>query len=159
MTRCGFGYDVHKLAQGETLILGGVKIDFYLGTVGHSDADVLVHAIIDALLGAAAMRDIGFHFPDTDPKYKGINSLLLLKNVYQMLKNANFTINNIDATIVLQKPKIKDFIPQMIYNIAKTLGINTSQINIKATTTEHLGFEGRSEGISAYAVVSIEQNS
>ena len=156
MCRTGFGYDVHRLAKGEKLILGGVNIDFELGTVGHSDADVLLHAIIDALLGAAAMRDIGYHFPDTDAQYKGISSLELLRRTKQILEDNNFKINNIDATLVLQKPKIKDYIPQMIENIANTLNINTNQVNVKATTTEHLGFEGRSEGISAYAVVSLD---
>ncbi len=156
MCRTGFGYDVHRLAKGEKLILGGVNIDFELGTVGHSDADVLLHAIIDALFGAAALRDIGYHFPDTDSQYKGISSLELLRRTKQILEDKGFKINNIDATLVLQKPKIKDYIPQMIENIANTLNINTNQVNVKATTTEHLGFEGRSEGISAYAVVSID---
>ena len=156
MCRTGFGYDVHRLAKGEKLILGGVNIEYELGTVGHSDADVLLHAIIDALLGAAALRDIGYHFPDTDSSYKGISSIELLRRTKALLDENNFKINNIDATLVLQKPKIKDYIPQMIKNIANTLNINEKQINIKATTTEHLGFEGRSEGISAYAVVSLE---
>ncbi len=154
--RVGFGYDVHALGQGEDLILGGVKIPHEKGTIGHSDADVLLHAIMDALLGAAALRDIGYHFPDTDPGYKGISSILLLKETGKKLSQAGYKIVNIDATLVLQRPKIKDYIPHMIENIALALGLETSQINVKATTTEHLGFEGREEGISAYAVALIE---
>ncbi len=155
MQRCGFGYDVHRLAKDEELILGGVKIPYELGTVGHSDADVLVHAIIDALLGAAALRDIGYHFPDTDPQYKGISSLKLLEHTVKLLREKGFEIVNIDATLVLQRPKIKPYIPEMVENIARTAGLQSGQVNVKATTTEHLGFEGRSEGISAYAVASI----
>ncbi len=154
--RVGFGYDVHALGQGEDLILGGVKIPHDKGTIGHSDADVLLHAIMDALLGAAALRDIGYHFPDTDPRYKGISSILLLKETGKKLSQAGYKIVNIDATLVLQRPKVKDYIPQMIENIALALGLEISQVNVKATTTEHLGFEGREEGISAYAVVLIE---
>ncbi len=153
MFRIGFGYDVHKLAEGETLILGGVRIPYIKGTVGHSDADVLVHAIIDAILGAANMRDIGWHFPDTDPKYAGISSLSLLSFTIEKIRQKGYDLVNIDATVVLQKPKIKNFIPQMKLNIAQVLKINSSNISIKATTTEFLGFEGRGEGISAYAVV------
>jgi len=156
--RVGFGYDVHKLDKGYELILGGVKIKYEFGLVGHSDADVLVHAIIDALLGAAALRDIGYHFPDTNDEYKGISSLKLLKFTLNLLEKHNYKIVNIDTTIVLQKPKIKDYIPLIQKNIAKTLNINLSQINVKATTTENLGFEGRSEGISAYAVAVIKNN-
>ncbi len=154
--RVGFGYDVHRLSRGFKLILGGVEIPFEMGLKGHSDADVLIHAIIDALLGAAALRDIGFHFPDTDPQYKGISSIKLLKHTARLLLEQKYKIINIDATIVLQKPKIKDFIPQMIENIACSLGLERSQVNVKATTTEHLGFEGRQEGISAYAVAMID---
>ncbi len=157
MCRAGIGYDVHRLAPDEKLILGGVEIPSDLGTIGHSDADVLLHAIIDALLGAAGLRDIGYHFPDTDPKYKGISSLKLLSSTYDLIKQKGFKINNIDATIVLQKPKIKDFIPQMIKNIARTLDMPESQINVKATTTEHLGFEGQSLGISVYAIATLDQ--
>ncbi len=157
MCRTGIGYDVHRLAPDEKLILGGVEIPSELGTTGHSDADVLLHAIIDALLGAAGLRDIGYHFPDTDPRYKGISSLKLLKSTLALIKDKGFKINNIDATIVLQKPKIKDFIPQMIKNIAETLDLSQSQINVKATTTEHLGFEGQSKGISVYAVATLTQ--
>ncbi len=153
--RVGFGYDVHRLEKGYKFILGGVEIPFDLGLKGHSDADVLTHAIIDALLGAAAMRDIGFHFPDTDPKYKGISSLKLLSHTRDLLKEHNWQIINIDATVVLQRPKIKDFIPQMIENIASTLQIDISCVNVKATTTEHLGHEGRGEGVSAYAVAML----
>ena len=154
--RVGFGYDVHRLSRGYKLVLGGVEIPFEKGLEGHSDADVLIHAIIDSLLGAAALRDIGFHFPDTDPQYKGISSIKLLKHTARLLLEQKYKIINIDATIVLQKPKIKDFIPQMIENIACALGLERSQVNIKATTTEHLGFEGRQEGISAYAVAMID---
>ena len=154
--RAGFGYDVHRLEQGYKFILGGVNIPFEKGLVGHSDADVLLHAIIDALLGAAALRDIGYHFPDTDPQYKGISSLKLLKHTGKLLQDNHYKIINIDATVVLQQPKIKDFIPQMIENIACALGLEKSQVNVKATTTEKLGFEGRSEGVSAYAVAMID---
>ena len=154
--RVGLGYDVHRLAQGYKFILGGVEVPFDKGLVGHSDADVLVHAIIDALLGAAALRDIGYHFPDSDPRYKGISSIKLLKHTGKLLMENNYTIVNIDATVVLQRPKIKDFIPQMIENIACALGLERSQVNVKATTTEKLGFEGRSEGVSAYAVAMID---
>ena len=155
--RVGFGYDVHRLAEGEKLILGGVEIPFHLGTVGHSDADVLLHAIIDALLGAAALRDIGYHFPDSEPKYKGISSLKLLEETINLLENNNFKVINIDATIVLQKPKIKDYIPKMIENIAKTCKLPEGAVNVKATTTEGLGFEGTSQGITAYAVALIDE--
>jgi len=154
--RVGFGYDVHRLEAGYRLILGGVEIPFEMGLKGHSDADVLVHAIIDALLGAAALRDIGYHFPDTDPQYRGISSLKLLEYTGKLLKKANYKIINIDATVVLQRPKIKDFIPQMTENIAYTLQLDLNQVNVKATTTEKLSFEGRSEGISAYAVAMID---
>ncbi len=157
MFRVGIGYDVHKLAEGETLILGGVKIEHYKGTVGHSDADVLIHAIIDALLGAANLRDIGFHFPDTNPQYKGVSSLYLLQETLKLIESQEFKIVNIDSTLILQKPKIKDFIPQMKGNIAKALKADISQISVKATTTEKLGFEGREEGIAAQAVALLEK--
>lgn len=153
--RIGLGYDVHALKEGRTLILGGVNIPHTVGLLGHSDADVLVHAIMDALLGAAALGDIGKHFPDTDPKYKGANSLLLLKEVGLTLKNEGYQILNIDSTVVAQSPKLAPFIEEMRTNIAKALSLDISLISVKATTTEHLGFEGRKEGISASAVALI----
>ena len=154
--RIGLGYDVHQLVEERDLILGGVKIPYEKGLLGHSDADVLVHAIMDALLGAAALGDIGKHFPDSDPVYKGADSLNLLSHVKKMLTDKEYKVGNIDATIVAQRPKLADFIPQMCKNCAETLGVDENAINIKATTTEHLGFEGRGEGISAYAVCLIE---
>jgi len=154
--RIGTGYDVHRLAEGRRLILGGVDIPFTKGLLGHSDADVLVHAICDAFLGAAALGDIGKHFPDNSSKYKNIDSLILLQQVGQLLKDGGFTIINIDSTIVAEKPKVSSYIPAMIANIARTLGVEQEQVSVKATTTEGLGFEGREEGISAQAVVLIE---
>jgi 2-C-methyl-D-erythritol 2,4-cyclodiphosphate synthase len=145
--------DVHRLREGLPLVLGGVDIPAKHGAVGHSDADVVVHAIIDAILGAAAMRDIGFHFPDTDPQYKGISSLLLLEHTMQIIRQQNWKIGNIDATIVLQSPKISSYIPEMQQNIARI--VHSDAINIKATTTEKLGFAGREEGIQAFAVVML----
>lgn len=153
--RIGLGYDVHALKEGRNLILGGVNIPHTVGLLGHSDADVLVHAIMDALLGAAALGDIGKHFPDTDPKYKGADSLLLLKEVGLTLKNEGYQILNIDSTVVAQSPKLAPFIEEMRTNIAKALSLDISLISVKATTTEHLGFEGRKEGISASAVALI----
>ena len=155
MMRIGTGYDVHRLAEGLPLWLGGVQVPHTHGLVGHSDADVLLHAICDALLGAAAMGDIGKHFPDTDPQYKGISSLKLLAHVGNLLKVNGFTVGNIDSTVVAQRPKLAPYIPQMRQNIADTLGIDTDMVSVKATTTEHLGFEGREEGISAQAVALI----
>lgn len=154
--RIGTGYDVHRLVEGRRLILGGVDIPFTKGLLGHSDADVLLHAICDAFLGAAALGDIGKHFPDTSSKYKNIDSIILLQQVGQLLKDDGFTIINIDSTIVAQKPKLASYIPAMITNIARTLGIEPEQVSVKATTTEGLGFEGREEGISAQAVVLIQ---
>ncbi len=151
--RIGQGMDVHRLREGLPLVLGGVDIPAKHGAVGHSDADVVVHAIIDAILGAAAMRDIGFHFPDTDPQYKGISSLLLLEHTMQIIRQQNWKIGNIDATIVLQSPKISSYIPEMQQNIARI--VHSDAINIKATTTEKLGFAGREEGIQAFAVVML----
>jgi 2-C-methyl-D-erythritol 2,4-cyclodiphosphate synthase len=157
--RIGFGIDVHQLKEGLPFKLGGVPIVFHKGAVGHSDADVLLHAICDALLGAANLRDIGTHFPDTDSKYKNIDSLILLKSTAEIVQQKGFYIGNIDCTIALQEPKIALFIPQMQQNIAKTLHLSCDDISIKATTTEHLGFEGRSEGITAYAVaILFKQN-
>lgn len=156
MIRIGTGYDVHKLQEGLPLWMGGVRIDHTHGLLGHSDADVLLHAICDALLGAASLGDIGKHFPDTDPQYKGISSLKLLTHVSELLRDNGYTIGNIDSTIVAQRPKMAPHILQMRQNIAVALSINVSQVSVKATTTEHLGFEGREEGISAQAVAIIE---
>ncbi len=156
--RIGFGYDVHAFAAGRPLILGGIKIPYLLGLQGHSDADVLIHAICDALLGAIAEGDIGRHFPDTDPQYKGIRSTILLKKVMTRLRERGFHILNIDASIVAQKPKLADFIPRMVKEIAEVLEIETGRVNIKATTSEGLGFVGRGEGITAYAVALVEED-
>lgn len=151
--RVGFGYDVHKLQEGRKLMLGGVEIENApLGVVGHSDADVLIHAIIDSLLGAANLRDIGFQYPDSDDKYKGIDSKLLLTDTLNKVKSKGFKIENIDTTICLQSPKISGYIPKMKEVLAQTLEIDVEDVSIKATTTEHLGFEGRKEGVSAYGV-------
>ena len=155
MSRVGIGYDVHRLVEGRKLILGGVEVPYNLGLEGHSDADVLLHAIKDALLGAAALGDIGRHFPDSDPQYKGASSLILLAKVREILNQHGYKINNVDATIVAQKPKLASFIPEMNRNIAQTLEIAEGQVNVKATTTEGLGFAGQGEGIAAYAVASI----
>ena len=156
--RVGYGYDVHQLAEGEEFWLGGIKLDYHKGGVGHSDADVLIHTICDAMLGAANMRDIGYHFPDTDPKYKGVDSKILLKDTYKIIKTKGYTIGNIDSTICLQKPKIKPIIPEMQQCIADVLGIDVEDIAVKATTTEKLGFVGKEEGISAHAVVLLERH-
>ncbi|MCR5608661.1 MAG: 2-C-methyl-D-erythritol 2,4-cyclodiphosphate synthase [Lachnospiraceae bacterium] len=153
--RIGSGYDVHRLVEGRKLIMGGVDIPYELGLLGHSDADVLLHAIMDALLGAAALGDIGKHFPDTDDKYKGISSMELLKHVKKLLNDKHYVISNIDATIVAQKPKMKPYIPEMICNIAEALNLDVDQVNVKATTEEGLGFTGSMEGISASAVCLI----
>ncbi|HCA04527.1 MAG TPA: 2-C-methyl-D-erythritol 2,4-cyclodiphosphate synthase [Ruminococcaceae bacterium] len=154
--RIGHGYDVHKFAENRRLILGGVEIPFELGLLGHSDADVLLHAISDALLGAAALGDIGKHFPDTDDKYKGADSLVLLSEVNNILLKNNFRVVNIDSTVIAQKPKLMHHIPKMRENIAKACGIDVSCVSVKATTEEKLGFTGRLEGISAHAVCLIE---
>jgi len=156
MTRFGMGYDVHRLVEGRKLILGGVTVPYKLGLLGHSDADVLLHAISDALLGAAALGDIGRHFPDTDPRYEGADSLKLLAETVRLCREAGYRVGNVDATIVAQAPKLKDFIPQMNANIARTLGVAETDVNVKATTEEHLGFTGAGEGISAYAVAGLE---
>lgn len=150
--RIGMGYDVHRLGEGRKLIIGGVGIPYELGLVGHSDADVLLHAIMDALLGAAALGDIGKHFPDTDERYRGISSLKLLAEVGELLAREHFIIENIDATIIAQKPKMRPYIDEMNRNIAETLGIEVSQVNVKATTEEGLGFTGSGEGISSQAI-------
>lgn len=157
MTRFGMGYDVHRLVTGRRLIIGGVEIPHTLGLLGHSDADVLLHAISDALLGAAALGDIGRHFPDTDPRYEGADSLKLLEEVGQLLQEKGYRVGNVDATIVAQKPKMKDYIPQMNENIARVLRISVDDVNVKATTEEKLGFTGAEQGISAYAVAGIEK--
>ena len=156
--RIGIGYDVHQLAEGLPLWLGGIRIEHTKGLVGHSDADVLIHAICDALLGAAALGDIGQHFPDSDPTYKGIDSKLLLGHVCNLIKQHGYTIGNIDSIIAAQRPKLMPHIPAMRQTLAQVMGIDINQISIKATTTEHLGFEGREEGISAQAVALIENN-
>lgn len=157
MTRFGMGYDVHRLVEGRKLIIGGVEIPHTLGLLGHSDADVLLHAVADALLGAAALGDIGRHFPDTDPRYEGADSLKLLAHVGKLLQEKGYRVGNIDATIVAQKPKMKDYIPQMNANIARVLGLAEDEVNVKATTEEKLGFTGAEQGISAYAVAGIEK--
>ncbi|MDD3339474.1 MAG: 2-C-methyl-D-erythritol 2,4-cyclodiphosphate synthase [Lachnospiraceae bacterium] len=153
--RAGLGYDVHRLVEGRDLILGGVNIPFEKGLLGHSDADVLLHAIMDALLGAAALGDIGKHFPDTDPAYKGISSIKLLEHVGQLLEKHLYIIDNIDATVIAQKPKLRPYIEEMETNIAKTLHLEKDQVNIKATTEEGLGFTGTMEGISSQAICSL----
>lgn len=155
--KVGFGFDVHQLVEGLPFTLGGIKIPHSKGSLGHSDADVLIHAICDALLGAANMRDIGYHFPDTDNKYKGIDSKLILKETVALIGTKGYKIGNIDSTIALQKPKIKPFIDKMQETLANTCNIDIDDIAIKATTTEKLGFEGREEGVSAYATVLIEK--
>ena len=154
--RIGHGYDVHRLVEDRDLILGGVKIPYEQGLLGHSDADVLVHAVMDALLGAAALGDIGRHFPDTDPAYKGADSCELLRIVGEKITEAGYKVGNIDVTMIAQKPKLKDHIPQMRKNIAKALGIFMTQINIKATTEEHLGFTGDGSGMACHAVCLLE---
>ena len=153
--RIGTGYDVHKLVEGRKLIMGGVEIPYEKGLLGHSDADVLVHAIMDALLGAAALGDIGKHFPDTDPKYKGADSLMLMREVKRILSDEGYEIENVDSTIIAQAPKMKPHIEAMRRNIAEALQIDISQVSVKATTEERLGFTGRGEGISAQAVALI----
>lgn len=156
--RIGLGYDVHKLVPDRKLWLGGIEVPHTKGLLGHSDADVLIHAICDALLGAAAMGDIGKHFPDKDPQYKGIDSKILLRKCGELLAQQGYHIANIDSIVVAQQPKIGPFIPQMRETLAQTLNIKVGQISVKATTTEWLGFEGREEGISAHAVALIEEN-
>lgn len=155
--RVGMGYDVHKLTKDRDLILGGVKIPWEKGLLGHSDADVLIHAVMDALLGAAALGDIGKHFPDTDPAYKGISSVKLLSHVMELLKENGFSVGNVDAVIIAQKPKMAPHIPQMKKNLAEAMGISENRVNIKATTEEGLGFTGREEGIASQAVCLLEE--
>ena len=155
--RVGHGYDVHKLVPERDLILGGVKIDYELGLLGHSDADVLLHAVSDALLGAAGLGDIGRHFPDTDPQYKGADSLKLLEIVAEKVKAAGYRVSNVDVTMIAQRPKLKDHIPQMVLNIAGAVGIAADRVNVKATTEEKLGFTGEGLGMSCHAVCLLEE--
>lgn len=155
--RVGFGYDVHRLGEGYEFWLGGIKIEHVKGSIGHSDGDVLIHAICDALLGAANLRDIGVHFPDNDPTLKGIDSKLLLAKTVALISEKGYRIGNIDSTICLQRPKIKDHIPTMLQVLAKVMGIDTDDIAIKATTTEKLGFVGAEDGVAAYASVLLEK--
>lgn len=155
--RIGHGYDVHRLVEGRNLILGGVTIPYALGLDGHSDADVLLHAVSDAMLGAAGLGDIGRHFPDTDPAYKGADSLRLLQIVGQKIQDAGYRVGNIDVTMIAQRPKLKDYIPQMQENIARVLGIENTRVNVKATTEEHLGFTGDGSGMSCHAVCLLEE--
>lgn len=157
MIRIGNGYDVHKLVEGRKMILGGVKIPYHLGLLGHSDADVLVHAIMDALLGALALGDIGKHFPDTDEKYKGIDSMKLLRNVQELIEKQGYKVVNVDSIVAAEKPKLKPFIDDMRKNLANALKTDVSCVSVKATTEEKLGFTGREEGIKSYAVVLLEK--
>ncbi len=154
--RIGHGYDVHRLVKGRALILGGVDIPWEMGLDGHSDADVLLHAVMDALLGAAALGDIGRHFPDTDMAYKGVDSRVLLRCVARKIREAGYRVGNVDVTMIAQKPKLKDHIPQMISNIAEDLGVAAAQVNVKATTEEQLGFTGSCEGMACHAVCLLE---
>ena len=155
--RIGHGYDVHKLVEGRDLFLGGVKITHHLGLLGHSDADVLLHAVMDALLGAAALRDIGYHFPDTDPAYKNADSRVLLREVANKIAAAGYQVSNIDVTIIAQKPKLKEYIPAMISNIAADLSIGENQVNVKATTEEKMGFTGCELGMACHAVCLLKE--
>lgn len=155
--RIGHGYDVHALVPGRKLILGGVEIPYELGLDGHSDADVLLHAVMDALLGAAGLGDIGLHFPDTDMRYKGADSRKLLECVREKIKEAGYKVGNIDVTMIAQRPKLRPFIPRMQENIAETLGIDLGKVNVKATTEEHLGFTGEGKGMSCHAVCLLDE--
>ena len=155
--RIGHGYDVHRLVEGRDLIIGGVKIEYHLGLLGHSDADVMLHAVMDSLLGAAGLRDIGYHFPDTDMRYKGADSRVLLRAVKEKLDAAGLRISNVDVTMIAQKPKLKPYIPQMMENIAEDLGSDVSRVNVKATTEEQLGFTGSGEGMSCHAVCLLDE--
>ncbi len=157
MLRVGFGYDMHKLQERRDLWIGGIKIDYHLGLKGYSDADVLIHAICDALLGAANLRDIGFHFPDSSEEYENVDSSILLKKTIKLLKEKGYYVNNIDTTVCLEKPKLKTFIPAMQQRLADVMNIDPDMVSIKATTSEKMGFVGREEGITAYAVVLIEK--
>jgi 2-C-methyl-D-erythritol 2,4-cyclodiphosphate synthase len=157
MIRVGFGFDTHKLAENTPFFLGGVRISHHKGAVGHSDADTLIHAIIDALLGAAGLPDIGNQFPDTDPRYKGIDSKILLELTIAKISEIGYSIGNIDSTIVLQAPKLKDLVPEIRQSLSAVIGIDIEQISVKAKTSEKLGFIGREEGVSAYAVVLLQK--
>lgn len=157
MTRFGMGYDVHRLVPGRALIIGGVVIPYDKGLLGHSDADVLLHAVTDALLGAAALGDIGRHFPDTDERFKGADSQKLLAQAAKMAREKGYTVGNVDATVVAEAPKLAPYIAEMRNNISRILGVDLDQVNVKATTEEHLGFTGRGEGMSAYAVCGLEK--
>ncbi len=154
--RIGHGYDVHRLVPDRDLILGGVKIPYEKGLDGHSDADVLLHAVMDALLGAAALRDIGYHFPDTDMRYKGADSRVLLRAVKEKIQAAGYRVGNVDVTLIAQKPKLKDYIPAMMENIAADLEVDVNRVNVKATTEEHLGFTGDGSGMACHAVCLLE---
>lgn len=158
MIRTGLGYDVHKLVADRKLILCGVTVPYEKGLLGHSDADVALHALSDAILGAAALRDIGYHFPDTDPAYSGADSRVLLRRVLVLVREKGYTINNVDITIIAQRPKLLNFIPAMIENVAADLQIDLDCVSVKATTTEHLGFTGRGEGIAAQAIATLQRN-
>ena len=155
--RIGHGYDVHRLVPNRDLIIGGVKIEYELGLDGHSDADVMLHAVMDALLGAAALRDIGYHFPDTDMRYKGADSRMLLREVAKKIDEAGYTLGNVDVTMIAQRPKLKPHIPQMMENIAADLGVEVNRVNVKATTEEKLGFTGEGLGMSCHAVCILEE--
>ena len=155
--RIGHGYDVHRLVPNRDLIIGGVKIEYELGLDGHSDADVMLHAVMDALLGAAALRDIGYHFPDTDMRYKGADSRMLLREVARKIDEADYKLGNVDVTMIAQKPKLKPHIPQMMENIAADLGVDVGRVNVKATTEEKLGFTGEGLGMSCHAVCILEE--
>lgn len=155
--KVGIGYDVHALVEGRSLILGGVEIPYERGLLGHSDADVLIHAIMDSLLGALALGDIGSHFPDHDPRYRGISSLALLEQVMKLIEAQGYRVGNLDSIIVAERPKLAPFIPQMRSNLTRALKTEESSVSVKATTTEHLGFEGRGEGIAAQAIVNLEK--
>ena len=155
--RIGHGYDVHRLVPGRDLIIGGVKIEYELGLDGHSDADVMLHAVMDALLGAAALRDIGYHFPDTDMRYKGADSRMLLREVARKIDEAGYRLGNVDVTMIAQRPKLKPHIPQMMENIAADLGVEVNRVNVKATTEEKLGFTGEGLGMSCHAVCILEE--
>ena len=155
--RIGHGYDVHRLVEGRELILGGVNIPYELGLLGHSDADVLLHAVSDAMLGAAGLGDIGKHFPDTDPKYKGADSRVLLRHVVKLVRESGYGISNVDVTMIAQRPKLKDYIPRMVKNIAEDLQIAENRVNVKATTEEKLGFTGSGEGMACHAVCLLDE--
>ena len=155
--RIGHGYDVHRLVEGRDLILGGVKIPYELGLLGHSDADVLLHAVMDALLGAAGLRDIGYHFPDTDMRYKGADSMELTRCVAQKLADAGYRVGNVDVTVIAQQPKLKAYFPRMIENIARDLGVEPDRVNVKATTEEKLGFTGAGQGMACHAVCLLDE--